>query len=82
MADNNTTLRKFNRGFTKDKTKKPWLLTYYSQGWTGTKKSALAFFGPGGPPPLSLSHIYMYIYIMYIQWHAKVWEPLVESVKM
>ncbi len=26
MADNNTTLRKFNRGFTKNKTKKPWLL--------------------------------------------------------
>jgi len=21
------------------------------QGWTGTKKWALAFFGPGGPPP-------------------------------
>ncbi len=32
------------------------------QGWTGTKKSALAFFGPGGPPP-PYKNIYIYIYI-------------------
>ncbi len=27
------------------------------------KKSALAFFGPGGPPPPPLLYIYIYIYI-------------------
>ncbi len=35
------------------------------------KKSALAFFGPGGPPPLLLS-IYIYIYIyMYVCMYDK-----------
>ncbi len=29
------------------------------------KKSALAFFGAGGPPPLYNIYIYIYIYMIY-----------------
>ncbi len=36
------------------------------QGWTGTKKSALAFFGPGGPSPPLYLYIYIYIFFNYI----------------
>ncbi len=38
-------------------------IDYLESGLDWDKKSALAFFGPGGPPPPYNIYVYIYIYI-------------------